>query len=62
MVAPILETGYERMFNTLKVSNTTNDSHVCTLCPPIVIGDPKVGIALMCVTYSYFCKTSLVLQ
>ena len=61
MVGPIIETGYERMFNTLKVSNTTNDSHVCTL-PPIVIGDPKVGIALMFVTYCYFRKTSLVLQ
>ena len=33
MVGPIVETGYERMFNTLKVSNTTNDSHVCPLCP-----------------------------
>ena len=30
MVGPIIEieTGYERMFNTLKVSNTTNDSSV----------------------------------
>ena len=61
MVGPVVETGYERMFNTLKVSNTTNDSHVCPLCP-IVIGNPKVGIALMCVTYCYFCKTSVVLQ
>ena len=26
MVGPIVETGYERMCNTLKVSNTTNDS------------------------------------
>ena len=49
MVGPIVETGYERIFITLTVSNATNDSHVCPLCP-IVIGDPKVGIALMCVT------------
>ena len=33
MVGPIVETGYERMFNTLKVSNTTNDSHVCPFFP-----------------------------
>ena len=33
MVGPLVETGYDRMFNTLKVSNTTNDSRVCPLCP-----------------------------
>ena len=33
MVGPIVETGYDRMFNTLKVSNTTNDSRFCPLCP-----------------------------
>ena len=33
MVGPVVETGCERMFNTLKVSNTSNDSHACPLCP-----------------------------
>ena len=38
MVGPIVETGYERMFNALKVSNTTNDSHVC---PPGLHNDRR---------------------
>ena len=37
-VGLIVETGYERIFNTLKVSNTTNDSHAC-LPAPTEIGD-----------------------
>ena len=56
MVGPIEESGHERMFNTLKVSNTTNDSHVCPLCPDSDVYCP------MCVTYCYFCKTSVDLQ
>ena len=37
MVGPIVETGYERMSSTLKVSNATNDSHVYPLSPIVIV-------------------------